>query len=146
MSHTPSPAEIVLGPFLTLMSAQEAVRKAYAEQDREANRGVRWSGLEPMPFKPRDEAQLRADAEAARASREAYLTSNLGRARKAIADGCQAAQQIHARLNDVGAALSRGDGTHVRKAEDCAETLMRLRLLVSDVEAYCRLVKAEGES
>ena len=104
--------------------------------------GVRWSGIQSEPdhvFQPYD-----ANAPEEVARREAYLASNVGKARTAIAKACRATRELDACLEDVGAALSRGDGTEIRKAEDCAETLMRLRLLVGDLEAYCRLHVAEA--
>ena len=143
---TPNLAAEIISPALMPFFEREvaAERSWLAEQKRSS--GVCWSGMSEVSRKPRTYRDMIRDAQFAmqreQDSRQAYLTSNLGKARASIAKGCRAAERLHARLNDVGSALSRGDGSAVRKAEDAAEVLRDLRLLVADVEAFVRLAGA----
>jgi hypothetical protein len=132
-----------LSPVFATALKREVVRRRSDAEERARYSGVRQAGMEPPAPRPVDVAQVAADAEAAEERRLRYLASSLGKARAKIAESCRAAEHLHARLNDVGSALSRGDSSANRKAEDCAETLRELRLLVADMEAFVRLHQAE---
>lgn len=131
-----------LAPFFQREVAKE--REWLSEMRRSS--GACFSGFADTTRKPRTNRDMIRDAQIeqqrAEDGREAYLASYLGKARKSIADGCRAAEQLHARLHDVGSALSRGDGSATRKAEDAQEALRDLRRLVGDMEAFVRLAGA----
>jgi hypothetical protein len=106
--------------------------------------GVCWSGMQDEPLVARSLENLLAAAEREKTSREAYLTSNTGKARVAIAKGCKAAVAVSSALEDVAAAMSRGDGSAVRKAQAAIDALMDLRIFVADMDAFVRLASAEA--
>lgn len=120
------------------------VRNAELARVRHQDRGVRWSGMSDETRQARPVGALMEEAGERIARREDFRASYVGKARKAIADGCKAAERLHARLHDAGSALSRGDGSAPSKAEDAAETMRELRQLVTDLESYARLIQAEA--
>lgn len=146
-SNHPDEARAILTEQLRPFFDREVAKERAWEAEMQRAKGVCWSGMSEVSRKPRTIRDLIRDAEFERQrdedGRQAYLTSNLGKARSKIAEGCRKAEQVHARLNDVGSALCRGDGSAVRKAEDAAATMRELRQIVADLETYVRLVGAE---
>lgn len=141
-SPHPQAAEI-LTPELTPFFEREVAKEREWMKAQQRSSGVCFSGMSEVSRKPRTNRDMIRDAQFAMQrdhdGREAYLASYLGKARKSIADGCRKAEQLHARLHDVGTALSRGDGSACRKAEDAAAAMRELRQVVSDLEVFVRL-------
>jgi len=139
-SHHPLESVIITPELRPFWEREVAKERAWLAEN--AGRGVCFSGMSDAR-KPRTNRDMIRDAQFAmqreQDGRQAYLTSYLGKARKSIADGCRKAEQLHARLNDVGSALSRGDGSAPRKAEDAAQAMRELRQIVADLEVYVRL-------
>lgn len=73
--------------------------------------------------------------------REAWLASPAGKVRKAIAKAVVLADQLQNRVEEVGIALTRGDGSEAAVIRMNA-ALLDLRLMVGDVEALARIVEA----
>ena len=144
-SLIPEAGDILTPALMPFFEREVATERAWMDEQKRSS-GVCWSGMSEVSRKPRTYRDMIRDAQFAmqreQDSRQAYLTSNLGKARASIAKGCRAAERLHARLNDVGSALSRGDGSAIRKAEDAFATMRELRQIVADMEAFVRLAGA----
>lgn len=94
-----------------------------------------------MPAPGRFEAVLASAREPAPTSREAYLSSPIGKVRRAISKAHRLTRGVAFALDNLSCALTRGDGLDAaRKALFDAE--LELRIANADVEALVRLVEA----
>lgn len=74
-------------------------------------------------------------------SREAYLASPIGKARKAITKSHQCSRRLTDALNGVSTALTVGNGSDAARIA-LLDAMLDLRIAVGDVEALIRLVEA----
>jgi hypothetical protein len=77
------------------------------------------------------------------ASREAYLNSPIGKARKALAKVATLSGKLETCAAGVGVALTVGNGTEAA-LQALADALLDLRIACGDVEALVRLVEADA--
>ena len=75
-------------------------------------------------------------------TREAYMSSNTGKARAAIANACGLADNVKLALGILAVAITRGDGTKTAR-DNLADAVLDLRLVCADADAFVRLMEAE---
>lgn len=75
-------------------------------------------------------------------TRNAYMTSNTGRARASIANAHELADKVKSALDDLSITITVGNLSKAAR-ERLADAVLDLRLCAADADAFVRLHEAE---
>lgn len=115
---------------LDVEQRKEALRRQAHDEEAARHRGARWSGFQPDPFVPADEAELRERAELRVMRDEAWRNTPTRKLLRAVSDVAYSLEEIRALVSRAGVPESLGQADK----EKVSQIIAQIKAYVTEAE------------